>query len=204
MAADGTRQGEPREARSAQTELERLQVENAALRAELADMERRLDEARALADLDPLSSVLNRRAFLQALDRMLARRSRHGDPASLGFFDVDRLKEINDRYGHVAGDAVIARIGATLAEAVRRSDVAGRLGGDEFGVIFWRADTDDAFNSADRLVETLRAVQLEWRGAIIPLDVSFGVAELTSGARPEDVIQAADEAMYANKRSKRR
>src|SRR4051794_41410327 len=112
-----------------------LARENAELRAELLALRARLAEAEGLADRDALTPLLNRRALMRELARTLAAVERYGRPASLVYFDLDGLKAINDRFGHAAGDAVLRAVAQRLIGHVRASDVAGRMGGDEFAVI---------------------------------------------------------------------
>lgn len=177
-----------------------LRAENARLKADLEGTRALLDEARLLAEQDPLAAILNRRAFLQALGRAIARCERHGDVAALAYFDLDGLKQVNDTHGHVVGDAVISHVGAYLAGAIRKSDVAGRIGGDEFAVLFWRSDPAQADESARRIISGLRARPLIRRGLELTVSASYGVCPLSSGLSPEQAMERADAAMYAEKR----
>ena len=186
--------------RSLAEENAELRAENARLKADLEETRQLLDEARTLAEQDPLAAVLNRRAFLQALGRAIARCERHGDAAALAYFDLDGLKQVNDTYGHVVGDAVISHVGAYLASAVRKSDVAGRIGGDEFAVLFWRSDQAQADESAQRIIVGLRDHPLERHELKLTINASYGVCPLSSGLTPEMAMERADAAMYAEKR----
>src|SRR5579875_145629 len=115
----------------------RLKAENAVLRARLAEAER-------LADHDALIPVLNRRAFSRELARTIAYCERYGAAASLVFFDLDGFKAVNDAHGHAAGDAALRAVAEVLTANVRDSDLVGRLGGDEFGVILAQANREVA------------------------------------------------------------
>src|SRR5262249_43608803 len=112
-------------------EVERLERELAAARAHMAALA-------AKAEIDPLTDILNRRAFERALERALAHVKRYGTSAALLYVDLDRFKLVNDRHGHAAGDAVLQAVAAVLMRHVRASDVVGRLGGDEFAVLLWQ------------------------------------------------------------------
>src|SRR3546814_16264467 len=106
-----------------------------ALRQELEEAHQRVGYLEQLADQDTLAPVLNRRAFIRELGRMAAFEERYGAAGAVLYFDVNDLKAINDRYGHAAGDAVLKQICEILLRETRASDVVGRLGVDEFGVI---------------------------------------------------------------------
>ncbi len=111
----------------------------ARLTAELAELKAKLSEAEELADRDALAPVFNRRAFLRELHRTMSEVERYKTPAAVIYIDLDGFKSVNDEYGHSAGDAVLRHVGLLLADSVRESDVVGRLGGDEFGIILNRA-----------------------------------------------------------------
>ena len=129
---------------AARAALAAAQAEIDGLRDEVARLQRRLDEVELLADRDPLTPVLNRRAFQRELQRTLAFCQRYGASASLVFFDLDAFKSVNDTYGHAAGDAVLQVVAKMLVEHVRESDVVGRLGGDEFAVVLAQAGKEAA------------------------------------------------------------
>src|SRR5438128_496589 len=116
-------------------ERDRLREELARARARIASLER-------LADEDSLTPVANRRAFVRQLRRMIALTHRYGVPAAIVYFDVNQMKEINDRHGHPAGDAALRHLAEVLRDNIRSSDIVGRLGGDEFGVLLAHTDED--------------------------------------------------------------
>jgi diguanylate cyclase (GGDEF)-like protein len=174
-----------------------LAQENAALRAELAALRARLAEAEGLADRDALTPLLNRRAFVRELARMLAAVERYGGQASLVYFDLDGLKALNDRFGHAAGDAALRTVAGELIGNVRASDAAGRMGGDEFAVILTQTNGFQAEAKAEALAAAIAAAPVEGLPPVVRLQVSWGVAEIRAGATPEAVIAEADAAMYA-------
>jgi diguanylate cyclase (GGDEF)-like protein len=175
-----------------------------ALRAELARMQRRLDEAELLADRDPLTPVLNRRAFVREMARTIAFCERYQAPASLAFFDLDGFKAVNDRFGHAAGDAALQVVASILAGHVRESDVVGRLGGDEFAVILAQAAQEAAETKAADLQRRIEAEPVVFGGQSIPLRVSFGVRTFEPGAGAAQVLAEADAAMFLRKGERRR
>jgi diguanylate cyclase (GGDEF)-like protein len=160
------------------------------------DNARRFREARQLADLDALTGLHNRRYFHETLTREVARAHRYERSLALVVFDLDDFKAINDRIGHLAGDAVLAEASDRVREVVRSADVACRVGGDEFAVIMPESAIDDA----DQLYKRLEhAVSLRPVGQAGRLHLSAGVTEL----RPEDdavsFFERADEALYRAK-----
>jgi diguanylate cyclase (GGDEF)-like protein len=160
---------------------------------------RRLLHEQQAARTDPLTSLSNRRAFVEAAWLELERGRRHSRPLSLLYIDCDDFKLVNDRLGHVAGDAVLSAVGATLRQAVRGLDTVARLGGDEFGVLLPEVDRAGAVALADRLRVQLREA-LAGRGDAVTF--SIGVATfLRPPASVDEMILRADELMYQAKRS---
>jgi len=149
-----------------------------------------LAETRFLADHDPLTRLLNRRALLRALEQT-------GAPA-LVFLDLDNFKEINDVHGHGAGDEVLARFGSLLGELVRSGDHAFRVGGDEFALLLAHAGEHDARDVVARIVA---AVESNIDPLLRTLTASFGIATSATKQEPEDLLRIADEAMYQAKRT---
>jgi diguanylate cyclase (GGDEF)-like protein len=173
------------------------QLERLAQRAGPAlDNARRFAEARQLADLDALTGLHNRRYFHETLERECARAKRYGRRLALIVFDLDDFKAINDRIGHLAGDAVLAEVAERVRGVVRSADVACRVGGDEFGVILPESAQIDAERLAERIGRAISGRLIVQAGTI---HVSAGVAEL----RPEDgapeLFQRADDALYRAK-----
>lgn len=177
-----------------------LMQEVDSLRRELGQMHDRLEMAERDADQDHLLPLLNRRAFVRELTRAIALASRYGTASSLVYFDLDGFKQVNDTHGHAAGDAVLTHFAHTLTEHVRDSDVVGRLGGDEFGVILSHATQIVAHRKAASLAETLASVPARWDGQTIPVAFSYGTFELVSGDNADNAIARADAAMYAQKK----
>ncbi len=173
------------------------------LRRELQKTKERLDEIERTADQDHLLPLLNRRAFVRELTRYISLAGRYGTPATLLYFDLDGFKQVNDTFGHAAGDAVLAHFADTLLSQTRDSDVVGRLGGDEFGVLLSHATIEQGRKKADILAETLRAQPATWQGKPIPTAFSYGTFELQGGDTADLAMARADEAMYAQKRASR-
>ena len=157
---------------------------------------RRFREARQLADLDALTGLHNRRYFHETLAREVARAHRYGRELALVVFDLDDFKAINDRIGHLAGDAVLAETAERVKDVVRSADIASRVGGDEFAVILPESSTGDADQLYHRL---LGAVSSRPVGQAGRLFVSAGIAELTEADDPTAFFERADEALYRAK-----
>ena len=171
----------------------------AALETALAALVERLS---ALAREDPLTGALNRRAFVERLDAEIARSARFGASCAVAVVDVDHFKDINDRFGHAAGDAALRNLVATVSGRLRRGDVVGRLGGEEFAVALSGADAEGAEAYANTL-RGLVAAEAAQRG--IPFTVSVGVAALVPSATidAELLLATADAALYRAKRAGR-
>lgn len=185
-----------------------LMAEVDKLRRDLQQKEARIAHLEQLADQDPLTPVQNRRAFVRELTRMMSFADRYDTVSSLIYFDLNGLKPVNDTYGHAAGDAVIAYVARVLVQNVRESDVVGRLGGDEFGVLLPYTDEGGAMEKAASLAAAVAAQPVDWNGVPIPASVSWGVHTFRSGSSgvhqaldaAAQAIEAADRAMYAQKK----
>jgi diguanylate cyclase (GGDEF)-like protein len=173
------------------------------LRGELAQALARIEELKASADTDFLLDVLNRRGFERELNRSIAFIKRYHASGALIVLDVDRLKPINDEFGHAAGDQVLKAIVAALLREVRTSDVVGRLGGDEFAVLLWNLSETDARAKAAALEQTIDALSFEFRGRSVTSGASAGVAVLDVHSDPRTAIEEADSAMYVRKAQRR-
>jgi diguanylate cyclase (GGDEF)-like protein len=170
------------------------------LRQEVSRLKARLTEAEGLADEDVLTPLLNRRAFVRELRRVLAFTQRYGGPASLIYFDLDGFKAVNDRFGHAAGDVALKTVAERLAGAVRESDIVGRLGGDEFAVILVHADQATALAKAASLAALVEDEPVSCGEWLTPVKISYGVGQIAADATAEQVLAEADAAMYARKR----
>jgi diguanylate cyclase (GGDEF)-like protein len=183
----------------------RLMAERDRLRNRLTEAYDRIASLERLADEDALTLVANRRAFVRQLARMIAFSQRYGVPASIAYFDVNNMKQINDTYGHLAGDAALHYVATVLRDNVRASDTVGRLGGDEFGVILAHIDERRALDKAVALNKAIAATPLLWGGTAIRVSAAYGVHSFAGrggdGGDAQQAIEAADRAMYLQKRT---
>lgn len=180
-----------------------LMAEVDRLRSELQQTQERLDSVQAVADQDSLLPLLNRRAFVREMSRIISFGDRYDLTASLVYFDLDGFKEVNDTYGHAAGDAVLHHVAKVLTDNVRESDVVGRLGGDEFGIILAKADRAAAEKKAQSLSDEFSRQTFEWEGRQLRTSLAFGVHVFQKGENPDKAMADADRAMYAAKRQKK-
>jgi diguanylate cyclase (GGDEF)-like protein len=170
----------------------------------LREQRRALTDAERHAQTDPLTGVLNRRSLIERLDAACLRARARGLPIALLFIDLDHFKEINDSFGHAAGDACLKKIIGPIQTELRQSDVIGRYGGEEFVVILSSADIAAAHPIAERIRNRVADVRVEGFGPPINLTCSIGVATSdTLGVWGEHLIAQADAAVYAAKRSGR-
>ena len=179
----------------------RLAAERDHLQSELAKAHGRITALEHLADEDPLTALANRRAFVRQLTRAIAVTHRHGVPASIIYFDVNNLKQINDEHGHPAGDAALRHVATVLHDNVRSSDIVGRLGGDEFGVVLAYIDEAQAHDKAVALAEAIAGTPLRWGDLAIPVTAAYGIYAFSGTEGPQHAIEAADRAMYQQKRA---
>lgn len=177
--------------------LQTLMTEIEDLRNEVSALKLRLNEAQNLADMDVLTPVLNRRAFLREMKRVVAFAQRYGSPASVAVFDLDGFKTVNDRFGHGAGDQALKAVAKRLKDNVRDSDVVGRLSGDEFAVVLAQADHETALARASALADAVMRTPVELGEWSAPLHISFGVRQIAED--PEIALAEATASMLARK-----
>ena len=178
----------------------------AALRAigihmDITERKKAEDELRKMATTDFLTGLASRRSFISRLDDELARLHRAIDsPVSVLMIDVDKFKQINDRYGHSIGDAVLRHFAELVSENLRQTDMAGRLGGEEFGIVLPGADVDSAMHYAERLRQRVANLPLVKGDTCIAFTVSIGVTQLVaSDANPDAALARVDIALYRAK-----
>lgn len=160
-------------------------------------------ELTRLAYVDSLTGVANRARFLALAEREVSRAQRYARPLSLLVLDVDHFKRINDSFGHVAGDAALRELGGALARSVRASDLVGRLGGEEFGVVLPEADARAAGELAERLRMSVHGVAVPSESGPTTMSVTIGASQLSSAEGLRELLIRADRALYQGKRDGR-
>jgi diguanylate cyclase (GGDEF)-like protein/PAS domain S-box-containing protein len=178
----------------------------AAIERDVTLDKRRLDELEHLADRDTLTGIPNRRAFLRAVNAEIEAAVQRGTTAvgqgpCLVFMDLDHFKRVNDDWGHKVGDSVLCSIADCLVENVRRVDILGRIGGDEFAVCMPTVTLQEAKALASRLRHAVASAPLATPAGPLNITVSIGVACFEPGENADAVIARADVAMYAAKRA---
>jgi diguanylate cyclase (GGDEF)-like protein len=161
---------------------------------------RRFREARQLADLDSLTGLHNRRYFYETLAREVDRAQRYQRRLSLVIVDVDGFKEINDRIGHLAGDAVLAEIADRIRQVVRSADIPCRVGGDEFAVIVPEVEVGQARRLVGRIQRAVSAQPIARAGRVL---VSAGIADIQPNDSPTTLFERGDESLYAAKHAQK-
>ncbi len=157
--------------------------------------ERMIRQART----DGLTGLANHRTFYEILEKELWRSRRYGGQISLVMVDIDNLKDINDTYGHRAGDNVIREVSKQIKGCIRQIDTAARYGGDEFAVILPNTDIEDALTVAKRMVHAVAETTVAWESKAISLSISVGLGEYGPDLNPEDITSRSDEALYLAK-----
>lgn len=169
------------------------------LRRQLAEKQGHSNLLRNLAMVDPLTGLYNRRFAEQRLAAEVARSERKGHPLTVLTVDLNNFKQINDTYGHPAGDQVLLEFAARLNHVIRGSDLAVRLGGDEFLVLL----PECTLEQLQLVLGRLGSLEVNWQGQKIPVSFSAGWKEYEMGDRPEELLACADQALYARKRASR-
>ena len=162
------------------------------------------EEIYRLMTTDGLTQLHNKRYFDEMLDREVARARRYKRTFSLLLFDLDHFKSINDRFGHLAGDAILRQVGAVLLGRLRINDVVARTGGEEFALITPEVGIDGAIELARKINRLIRDTRFEFEGARVDITISGGVAEWQPHFETAaDLVRAADDKMYESKRNGR-
>lgn len=167
----------------------------------IRELTMRVSELEALSQTDELTGLLNRRGFLQVLERNLRSSARYGETGLLAYIDLDGFKSINDAYGHAAGDEILCAVSKLLQKNVRSTDYAARLGGDEFAILFVRADLQPARERARDIARAVNKITMKRPEGKITVRASLGVATYDGETQSTALMERADRAMYLNKKS---
>ncbi len=162
------------------------------------------EELAHLSRTDRLTQLNNRGFWEEALEKDFKRFKRYNQPSSLVMFDIDHFKKVNDTYGHQAGDEVIRQVAQALRENLRDVDVAGRYGGEEFGVILPGTDADGAMNFCERLRKHVESLVVEHDEHKIRFTISLGISQLSDSLDAHtEWLEQSDQALYKSKESGR-
>ncbi len=159
-------------------------------------------QAEKLSQIDSLTGLANRRAMMESLNSEQARSARTGRSFSLIMADIDKFKQVNDRYGHACGDEVLVKISKKLQEAFRKQDMISRWGGEEFLILLPETFHQDAVRVAEKTRVFMAETPVLWKGRSLSITLTFGVSE-GGGIPVDDAVRMADKALYKGKRNGR-
>ncbi len=181
--------------------ISKLNNELSSITRELSKKNMKLEKAnqriKELSRKDSLTDLYNRRAFMEYFEKQLAQSQRHQHRLSLIIADIDDFKEINDTYGHSAGDDVLESLGQLLNQETRKEDMAARVGGEEFAILLTKTDTTNACNYAERFRQKLKSIKLESIPETVTL--SFGITAIRPDDDLDSLYKRSDEALYKAK-----
>ena len=174
---------------------------NDQLRGRTADLEKALTLVEKLATTDSLTSLPNRRYFDDQINNGFARAQRHNEPFCLILLDIDFFKQINDTFGHAAGDYVLQELAQLIKSRIRDSDILARLGGDEFALLLDHTATANGKVVSELILSKIRSHEFIYNGEYISVSISMGMAQITESIQSiEALYSAADKALYEAKR----
>lgn len=176
-----------------------LQALNQTLITEVAERKRLAEELRRIAIVDEMTGLNTRRHLLELGEHEHRRQQRNGLPMSVLLMDLDHFKRVNDIHGHAAGDETLRRFGAALRACMRKTDIFGRFGGEEFLALLPETALEVALTLAERVRRAVEAMKIDWQGSSIRISVSIGAASLEAGEPLERAIARADTALYQAK-----
>lgn len=171
----------------------------AAAEQRMAEQDERISFLEQLSVTDELTGIPNRRGLRSALGKTLAAAARHNEVGVLGFLDLDSFKEINDTYGHMAGDTVLRKVAKLLKTHVRPEDTVARIAGDEFALILSRCDAEQGRARLRTLQREVNSTIVKYGSSQIKVGCSVGVQHFDGKTDPAELIEAADKAMYHDK-----
>lgn len=181
--------------------IKELRNEISTLRRELRMLRIANAELERVAVRDTLTPLFNRRYFLTALSERLVRAQRYNTKAAVLFIDVNRMKYINDLFGHSAGDYALIHIAGIVQANIRATDVAARIGGDEFAIILEEVAEDQAAAKAQQLAEVMHRTPCLFAGEALPVSAAIGLTMLRPHDTEDSLIERADADMYIRKRA---
>lgn len=171
-----------------------------AVKEDVTERKQKESDLRRQATTDPLTGCMNRRALIDSMTLELQRIKRHNRDSCFMMLDIDHFKRVNDEYGHAAGDVVLKHFCTLATAALRKVDLLGRIGGEEFGILLLETNLEGGVELAERLRAALEASTVHTDGITISITVSIGVAALNPDDRdPDQVLARADQALYRAK-----
>lgn len=187
----------------AQEQIRQLNQRLQTMEEEAETLRKVTKKAQELASKDALTGIWNRQAFNDILEREYARWQRYQKPLTMVVWDVDDFKNVNDRFGHSAGDVVLKTIAQIFSKSVRKADFIARFGGEEFVGLFHETDLDNALVLTNEVRQIVEKTHFQYRGSPVPITASAGLAMFEGDDSIDDVFNRADKALYAAKNSGR-
>ena len=175
----------------------------AAAEQRMSEQDERISYLEHLSVTDELTGIANRRGLRSSLGRTLAAAARHGETGVLGFLDMDSFKDVNDQYGHLAGDAVLRHVGKCLKRHTRPEDTVARIAGDEFAMILGRCTSLQGRSRLRAIQREINNSTVHFAGKTIKIGCSIGIQHFDGKTDPSDLIETADKAMYHDKETRR-
>ncbi len=176
----------------------------AAAEQTISDQKEYISNLESLTSTDLLTGLLNRHGFENEIQHAVARAHRYGETSLFAYIDLDNFKYINDTYGHNAGDAMLKKVGQILNNSIRQTDVASRLSGDEFAILFSNCDIEKGRERAGYIRHNLRKITLNYDEYQLHTSASMGFAVIDDKFTMEQIFDIADRAMYKNKRDRKK
>lgn len=202
-AADQFKQNKSQTEAELKAQLEALQGEMQTLKSENSSMAETIQQQKQKATTDPLTQLPNREAWNKRVSQELARLRRYQTPVSMAVADVDFFKQVNDSYGHLAGDKVLKVLAKTIAAEIREMDFIARYGGEEFVILLPQTNLDDAIQAIEKVRVKVESCNFQFEGKPVPITMSFGVAQYDADEASKDTFKKADAALYRAKNNGR-
>lgn len=193
------RENEEQRRTEAERQVERLNERLQSVQHESDELRRRLKEERDLAMVDPLTGIANRFAYNERLELEVARWKRYRSPLTLAVWDIDRFKDVNDRYGHQAGDKALTLIAQLIRRHIRETDFVARYGGEEFVLLLPETALGDGAAAAEHIRREVMDCGFHYQGQRVPITISCGMSEFRNGDTGQAVFGRADAALYRAK-----
>lgn len=193
------RETEDRRIAETERQVEQLNERLQSVQRESEELRRRLKDERDLALIDPLTGIANRFAYNERLQLEVARWKRYRSPLTLVIWDIDRFKDVNDRYGHQAGDKALTLIAQLIRQHIRETDFVARYGGEEFVLLLPETALKDAAAAGEHIRREVMTCGFHYHGEPVPITISCGMSEFREGDTGEQVFGRADAALYRAK-----
>ncbi|MDH3353884.1 MAG: diguanylate cyclase [Chromatiales bacterium] len=196
-------QSEAERLQQAEAKVKQLNQQLNIMQSESDRLQQKIVSERNQAMIDPLTGINNRLSYNERLPNEFARWQRYKTPLTMAVWDIDKFKNVNDTYGHQAGDRVLTVVAKLLSKQIRETDFVARFGGEEFVLLMPETPLDQARKVADNLRESVAACEFHFKDQRVPVTISCGLAEFNEGDQAETVFDRADKSLYKAKHTGR-